>query len=65
MKKEFEEFSRIHLKKYGVWADICDKHWNNELNDYLYCLDLDESINDDLNDKIMFSLTYAEIAAML
>lgn len=65
MKKEFEEYSRIYLKKYNVWADICDKHWNDELSDYLYCLDLDYSISDDPNDKIMFSLTFAEITKML
>ena len=61
MKKEFEEYSRIYLKNHGVWANICDKHWNADLNDFLYCLDLDESINDDPGNRILFSLTFDEI----
>ncbi len=65
MGKELKEFSRVYLKKYGVWADICDKQWREDLKDYLYCLDLDKSINDDPNDRILFSLTFEEVEEMI
>lgn len=65
MKKEFEEFSEIYLKKYNVYACVCDKCWNNELGDYLYCLELDKSISNDTDERVLFSLSYDEIVKMM
>lgn len=65
MNGEFEEFSTIFLKKYGVNADVVDKYWRKDLNEYLYCLKLDKSITSDPDDLILFSLTYDDISKMM
>lgn len=65
MEKDFEEYSTVFLKKYGINACIFDKHWSNDLNEYLYCLELDRSITNDPNDLILFSLTHDDIEKMI
>lgn len=65
MEKNFEEYSTVFLKKYGINACIVDKHWSNDLNEYLYCLELDRSITNDPNDLILFSLTHDDIEKMI
>ena len=62
---EFKEFGTVFLKKYGVNACVVDKVWRDDLNDYLYCLELDKSITNDPDDLILFSLTYNDICQMM
>lgn len=65
MKGEFEEFSEIFLKKYNMKAWIVDKYWREDLKEYIYCIELDKSLNDDPGDLLVYSLTYDDIQKMM
>lgn len=37
---ELKEYSTVFLKEYGINACVVDKHWREDMNKYLYCLEL-------------------------